>query len=181
MPEAFRTRKALVIALALACGVGFYVYDLSQVRKSVHWQYFNQVITGNWSSVQPSKDNTTDGQYISDPEYLCGLIGAIIINFGPLLAIIGVALALLERRTEMDLLTAFAERDLNTEVSLVTSITQSAEELIAPGRHEEFLKAVHTAIDEAGKDWWGPNLDEKYGRERAEKIRAKMKELDLTA
>ena len=175
-----RTWTAAIAILAVIVCTGFYAVDRHEVRNSAGWIYFNQVITGNWSSQQPDKNSKLDGKYISDAWYMAGLIGAIVINFGPLIAIISAALALLERKTEMNLLAAFASRDLNIEVSLVTSVTQSAEKLIAPGMQEEFLKVVHAAIAEAKNDWWGPNLDERFGREQAARMRVKMMDLTIT-
>ena len=92
----------------------------SEIRTSVHWQYLLQILTGNWSSQQPQQQLTLPNQqeragpqpqtpgpqrpdklpqkepYISDTEYVAGVIGALVINLGPYVLIFGAIWSLIQ-------------------------------------------------------------------------------------
>jgi hypothetical protein len=79
----------------------------SDLRTSVHWQYWTQVLTGNWSPQQPQEKLTLPDQqkepFISDLEYSFGVIGALVINLGSYAPIFGALWSLIKWRNNMKL------------------------------------------------------------------------------
>lgn len=136
------------------------------LRNNTHWLYIEQIVTRNWSSAQPPD--------IGDLAYVLGLVAALVINFGPLVAIFGALMSLVRRKADMDLVNAFASHDLTIETTIVRNLLM--DDFTPPARREEFLRRIRTSVAEARDDWFGPLLDEMYGREEAEKIRQRIRE-----
>jgi hypothetical protein len=97
------TKVIIVIFLATCLILPISLHFKSQIRDSVHWRYWIQVFTGNWSPDQPRNTSlqiATPAEapsrqaertptekhvpYISDNEYISGIVGALLVNLSAL-------------------------------------------------------------------------------------------------
>jgi hypothetical protein len=151
----------------------------TELRTSVHWQYWTQVLTGNWSPQQPQETLTLLGQqkepFISDVEYTAGVIGALVINLGPYALIFGALWSLVKWRNNMKLVSIFASREVTIEGNVIRAML----DLLPEDQQKHAVEEMQRAIKDARDDWWGPLLNERFGPEEAEKLRKKMLEMNI--
>jgi hypothetical protein len=151
----------------------------SDLRTSVHWQYWTQVLTGNWSPQQPQEKLTLPDQqkepFISDLEYSFGVIGALVINLGSYALIFGALWSLIKWRNNMKLVSIFASREVTIEGSVIRAIM----DLLPEEQQKHAIQEMQRAIKEARDDWWGPLLNKRFGPEEAEKLRKQMLEMNI--
>src|SRR5437773_1207700 len=70
------TKALIAISVALCVLLLVALLQKQQVRDSVHWRYWSQVVTGNWSPDQPTEQKPANGDHLSTDEYVYGVFVA---------------------------------------------------------------------------------------------------------
>ncbi len=163
-----RYTKTVIIALLVICViVAFGLQIKHQIRNSTHWKYWTQVVTGNWSSDQPTKGKPAqDSTYLSDDEYIYGVFLATLLNWANI-ALIFTALwriYQLERSLKMNISKAFSVKTA-TEIASVLAVIPD----------EETRKRVSIAFSDAQKEWQ-EHLIRMIGKPQADKFFSAMEQ-----
>jgi hypothetical protein len=91
-----------IVALIFFVGFAVGLHFKSSMRASVHWDYWIQILTGNWGK-PPEKSSSRD-HYISNDEYIAGVMLAILVNLGAYTLIFGAFWNLIRERRRKALL-----------------------------------------------------------------------------
>jgi hypothetical protein len=150
------------------------------------WKFWLQTVAGNWSpdsfppisSGNPPTVTPQPGPTLNPSEQYLFALSAVIafwLNNAIILAVIGFFWRLaLERRTAMKLRTAFALRDAEIETTVFEALTREM-----PKGPDQVKDVVQEAVRSAAKHWETKTLDDMYGPEEAERLRRKMKDLNI--
>jgi hypothetical protein len=145
----------------------------SQVRTSVHWQYWTQVLTGNWSPQQPQQkpelpDSSVEQNYITDEEYLYGVVAAVVVNLSALVFLAKILwdVVKIKGRYLMNLNEAYEHRDIILKLFLASALEREPE--------KDVDLVIKTAFQEANKEWVDKYLAILVGKEEAAAILASL-------
>jgi hypothetical protein len=181
----------------------FVVIDLPfLLNKSVNLtadssKFWLQTFAGNWSpdsfpplsrkppvSDQNPKPPTSDQsqpaptlQPLERYEFSVSAVVGILLNNATIIVLLGLVWRFAkERITAMKLKTAFAQRDLVIGTTLANAISS----LVPEKNPAQIREIVSKSILEARAEWENQTLNDIYGPEAAEKLRTKMRNLNIT-
>jgi hypothetical protein len=152
----------VILAGCIILAIGLQIKH--QIRNSIHWKYWAQVITGNWSPDQPTKQNPANGDHLSTDEYVYGVFVATLLNWGSI-ALIFTALwriYQLERSLKVNIAKAFSVKTA-TEIASVLAVIDN----------EETRKKVSAAFAEAQNEW-KDHLIRMIGKNQADRFFIEM-------
>jgi len=186
-------KRALIISwifLVLVFCSPFLLNEVGDIT-AANWKFWLQTVAGNWSpdsfpsffsksSGNPSTVPSQLGPTLNPSEQYLFALSAVIafwLNNAIILAVIGFFWRLaLERRTAMKLRTAFALRDAEIETTVFEALVREM-----PKNPDQLKDVVQDAVHSAAKHWETKTLDDMYGPEEAERLRRKMKGLNITS
>src|SRR6266404_4573452 len=173
----------LILAIALLFGVPLLVCASGLDITGPSWKYWLQTLAGNWSPdsfppFSPAGATPPAPALSVSEKYLFAFSAtlAILLNNAAIIFLISIVWKLLaERRDAMKLRTAFAQRDL----VIGTTVTKALANLIPEKNFDQVRELVQNSIGEARAEWENTTLNDIYGPEFAEKLRNRMRELNI--
>ena len=174
-----------IVVIALLFGIPLLVCLCNLDITGSSWRYWLQTLAGNWSpdSFPPF---SAAGVTLERPlpalsfsesyRFAFSATLAILLNNAAIIFLISIIWKLLaERRSAMKLKTAFAQRDL----VIGTTVTKAVADLVPEKNLDQIRAIIQNSIGEARTEWETNTLNDIYGPEVAEKLRNRMREMNI--
>jgi hypothetical protein len=139
-----------------------------EVRHDIHWQYWLEVLTSNWSADQlsPEKPDPEKG-FIRNSEYIAGTVAALVVNLGSFVLIFGALWKVwkTERSRVMEIATALRDRD-SIVIATIQGMFRDAE--LPAEEKMRMVLAVETFFNKGANDWATKYLQAKTAKNKEE-------------
>jgi hypothetical protein len=149
------TKVVIGVLLAMCIIFVLGIQIKQQIRDSLHWRYWTQVVTGNWSPDQPTKRQyPANGAHLATDEYYYGVFLAFLLNWASIALIFTVLWRIykLERSVNMEMSDAIIVRDTEVKRNLYRLVVHEAGTSLSRDRRLELMESINKIFNTANNN-----------------------------